>query len=116
MLPVNLLCRKHLLGEHGEIHKHLPSFRRGYSITGRFFPVIQIELSSLESRHNELAEEMIRRGYNHKSPLIDIPELEKIYPQYYDLKVDLDYNLRDLIDRCPECKERYECQQLLLLH
>lgn len=28
MIDPKLLCRKHLLGEHNEIHKHLPSFRR----------------------------------------------------------------------------------------
>ena len=33
MIDPTLLCRKHLLGEHGELHKFIPSFRKQYSVT-----------------------------------------------------------------------------------
>lgn len=104
MIDPTLLCRKHLLGEHGEIHKHIPSFRKGYKIDGRFDPVIQIQLNALESRHDELAAEMLKRGYNHKSPLVDVPDLKAIYPQHYDKCVDIDISISDLMIRCKDCK------------
>lgn len=106
MVDPTLLCDKHLLGEHGEIHKHLPSFRKGYKISGRFNPFIQIQLNAILSRHDELAQEMIKRGMNHKSPLKDIPDLKNIYPDFYDLKVDVEYSINDLCKRCENCKSR----------
>ena len=39
-----------------------------YSITGRIFPIVQIEPASMEIRHNEIEAEMQRRGFNHNSP------------------------------------------------
>jgi len=108
MINPIFLCNRHLLGEHGEIHKHLPSFRKGYSVKGRFEPVVQIQLNALAERHDELAEEMILRGMNHSSPLTDIPDLKKIYPEYYDLEVDPRYSVADLYNRCPRCRERLE--------
>jgi hypothetical protein len=105
MIDPAVLCRKHLLGEHGEIHKHIPSFRKGYKIDGRFKPVVQIQLNALESRHDELADEMLKRGYNHNSPLVDIPDLKLTYPQYYDRLVDPDVSINDLMMRCEDCNQ-----------
>lgn len=104
MVNPSVLCRKHLLGEHGEIHKHIPSFRKGHRIDGRFEPVVQIQLNALESRHDELAAEMLKRGYNHNSPLVDVPDLSLTYPQHYDKVVDVEISKKDLIERCPECR------------
>lgn len=98
------LCSKHLTGQHSEIHKHLPSLYRGISIDGRMKPIIQIELWSLQRIHDECANYL-----NHKSPLeVDEYLLWKNYPQYYYEKIDLNYNVRDLCDRCPECKKKIE--------
>jgi len=108
MIDPKLLCRQHLLGEHGEIHKHLPSFRKRHSVSGRFSPVVQIQLNALKERHDELAQEMLRRGMNHKSPLANIPNLKETYPQYYDLNVDTHVSIRDLCQRCPKCRKRIE--------
>lgn len=67
------LCRKHLLGEHRELHglwniltKH--EGRGGYSRhpeTLRW----QGKLKTLYNRHKELVKEMQRRNYRHESPL-----------------------------------------------
>ena len=108
MVDPKVLCRKHLLGEHGEIHKHLPSFRKGHSVAGRFSPVVQIQLNALKSRHDELATEMVRRGYNHKSPLVNVPDLCKIYKDYFHLEVDIVNSAFDLMNRCEDCKKRME--------
>lgn len=108
MVDPIFMCRKHLLGEHNELHKFLPSFRKGHKVHGRFHPVVQIQFQGYKERHDALADEMIRRGYNHKSPLIDIPDFEKIYSEYFHLTVDVKTAISDLLDRCSDCLERFE--------
>jgi len=97
MVPPRLMCKQHLLGEHGEIHKHRHNFVKGHSIEGRRG---QIEPESMQTRHDELAEEMLRRGMNHKSPY-ELPDLS-----HYDLDgfvVDVESSYEDLVGRCEEC-------------
>lgn len=100
------MCDTHLLGEHGEIHKHRHNFVKQHKIDGRLFPVVQVEPRSMESRHDQLVEEMVHRGFNHRSPF-EQPCVDYLGKKA-DSKVDLDISLEDLIDRCPKCKERYE--------
>lgn len=97
MVDPKLLCRKHLLGEHGEIHKHRHNFVKGHSIEGRRG---QIEPISMESRHDELAREMKRRGFNHKSPYSQ-PDLSAY--KLDGFVVDIEKSLHDLKCRCSEC-------------
>ena len=99
--PTNL-CRKHLLGEHGEIHKHRHNFVKKHRITNRIFPIVQIEPSSMEKRHDELVEEMIRRGFNHQSPF-EQPDISYLPLDQQNAKVDIENSIRDLKTRCPEC-------------
>lgn len=100
MIDPRLLCGQHLLGEHGEIHKHRHCFVRGHSISGRKG---QIEPASMGRRHDELAVEMARRRMNHKSPYSQ-PDLSR-----YDLDgflVDREESLAEIKARCPECQKR----------
>lgn len=98
MINPRTLCRKHLLGEHGEIHKHRHNFVKQHRMDGR---AGQIEPLAMQSRHDELAEEMLRRGYNHKSPF-EQPDVS-----YLPLMVvDKEEAKRDLFNRCKECKKR----------
>ena len=106
MVDPALLCRKHLLGEHNELHKFLPSFRKGYSVAGRFSPVVQIQFKKYLERHNDLVDEMLARGYKHNSPLEDIPDFNELYPVYFNQLVDIDKSYKDLCDRCSRCKRR----------
>jgi len=46
MIDPSLLCRKHLLGEHNEIHKHRHNFEKHHSVTGRIYPIVLIDLES----------------------------------------------------------------------
>ena len=72
-IHVKHLCRKHLLGEHRELHglwniltKH--GGKGGYSQhpeTKRWVG----KLKALYERHESLVLEMKKRGYNHNSPL-----------------------------------------------
>ena len=103
MINPKLLCRKHLLGEHGEIHKHRHNFVKHHSIKGRIEPIVQIEPESMESRHDELVKEMLARGYNHNSPYV-LPDLSYLLEKHRKAKVNLDESIEQL-KRCSECCE-----------
>ena len=66
-----ILCRKHLLGEHRELHALwtiISQNKKGYSKhpeTLRWYG----KLKALYLRHEALVLEMKKRGYNHNSPL-----------------------------------------------
>jgi hypothetical protein len=66
-----VLCDKHLLGEHRELHaiwSILTTSKRGYAHhpeTLRW----RGRLAALYSRHDEQVQEMVRRGFRHRSPL-----------------------------------------------
>jgi hypothetical protein len=96
MVPPGRMCRKHLLGEHVEIHMAVATLRLGKSVAG-FLEKGLLELGSLRSRHDELVEEMLRRGYRHNSPLGRLPRRN-------EGKVDRRANLRELARRCPDCR------------
>lgn len=103
-----LLCDKHLIGEHGEIHKFIPTFAAHKGVHKRFYPVVQIQFKGYKERHDLLVDEMLRRGFNHFSPLVNVPDFENIYPEYYHLEVDQENSIRDLKLRCSICKEIIE--------
>lgn len=100
MVNAKSLCKKHLLGEHGELHKHRHNFVKGHSIEGRRG---QIEPISMEKRHDELAKEMISRGYNHKSEY-EQPDLAKY--NLVGFTVDVAASTQDLHARCQDCLKR----------
>lgn len=108
MIDPKLLCTKHLIGEHGEIHKFRHTFVKQYSINGRMEPIVQIEPSQMQIRHDELAKEMNRRKLNsHKSPYT-LPDLSYLSKKYLDVKTNFEYNKQDLMQRCLECRRRIE--------
>ncbi len=70
-LPVETLCRAHLLGEHRELHAIwiiLTQDRSGYA---RHPEVLRWRgrLRALWLRHEAEVAEMTRRGWTHRSPL-----------------------------------------------
>jgi hypothetical protein len=70
-VPPNELCKKHLLGEHRELHAIwtiLTTGKKGYinhPETKRWIG----KLAALYKRHEELVVEMTRRHYKHQSVL-----------------------------------------------
>ena len=100
MVEPDLLCRKHLMGEHVELHMLVGSLNKGKSVKG-FVRGGLIEVQSVRDRHEQLASEMTRRGYNHKSPL---PE----FNSFIAGSVNVADNIEELKKRCTECKERIE--------
>ena len=107
MIEPKYLCRNHLLGEHSEIHKHRPSFVKQHSVRGRVFPVALIEPKNMKIRHDELAIEMLSRGYNHQSPF-EMPDISYLSDEEKNARANLSYNVDDLKKRCSECKKRFE--------
>lgn len=96
------MCRRHLLGEHVECHMFLGTLKRGISVQG-YFDHNCFEPASLEQRHRELADEMLRRGYNHQSPLA-VP-VELIAP-LIERRIDRVKAEAALFTRCAQCRER----------
>ena len=105
MLEARFLCNSHILGEHSELHKHKHNFVKGHKMTGRISPIVQIEPSSMQTRHDELAAEMLARGLNHKSPY-EQPDLGKYSSEVINAKVDLEVSKNTLIERCEKCRQR----------
>jgi len=105
MVDPRFLCRQHLLGEHGELHKHLHNWEKKHSIAGRITGNA-IEPRAYKTRHDQLAEEMILRGYNHNSPL-EQPDFSYLSKEEYLVRVNRRDALILLTTRCPHCRERY---------
>lgn len=105
MVNPKILCKKHLTGEHVEMHMFVGSINKGKSITGHAI-MNQAEPQALMQRHDALAAEMLARGYKHDSPLIE-PQLEKLPRGTLLAKVNKKAALADLLNRCPDCKANY---------
>ena len=101
MVDPRIMCRQHLLGEHVEIHMFIGTLCRGKTVKG-YLKKGLVEVHSLYARHEELVEEMKRRGYSHSS---DIDEKWKSAEKLGD--VDRRKSLEELLKRCPRCKRRY---------
>ena len=93
------LCRKHLLGEHVEMHMFIGSIEKGISLAG-YVKNNLIETDRISLRHDELVVEMTDRGYNHKSPVNNWECSVSVG------KVNVKANLKELSNRCPDCKKR----------
>jgi hypothetical protein len=98
-----ILCNKHLLGEHVEMHMFVGTLNKGISIQG-YIDKGEVIPERIVDRHNKLVAEMILRGMNHKSPL----ELSttKLARWEGKGKLDIPGNMKDLAARCPECRKR----------
>lgn len=109
MVEPKILCRKHLLGEHVECHMFVGTIKKAISLRG-YVVSNAVEITSLARRHSELADEMIRRGYNHRSHLESF-STENLSKEIIDYKVDSEKSLKLLLDRCEKCRELYATHQ-----
>lgn len=108
MVDTKKMCRKHLLGEHVELHMLVGHLKRKRSITG-FLENNCMEPSSIFSRHQEIAEEINSRGYTHKSALEGTEDLlDYLTEEERNTRVDSTSSFAELIKRCPECRKRSE--------
>ena len=104
MVPPNLMCKQHLLGEHVELHMLIGWLNKKKPL-GRFASDHLIEPRKIRQRHAALVREMRNRGMNHQSPIwsyslkyLSRPEREAV--------VDPQDNIVELRRRCPECRRR----------
>ncbi len=70
-IPVKLLCDRHLLGEHAELHavwNIITKGKKGYSAHPETLRWRE-SLRALYERHEKEAGEMKKRGFTHKSGL-----------------------------------------------
>lgn len=101
-VPVSILCRKHLLGEHVECHMMASHLMKKGKIDNMIINNL-IEPSTLIKRHDELATEMLKRGYKHRSPIINV-SINYLPKEQQKYKIDADLSLKDLLERCTNCK------------
>jgi hypothetical protein len=93
------MCRKHLLGEHLELHMLAGCLDKGKNIRG-FVEHGFVDPTLLLERHDQLVYEMKQRGYNHCSPIGNLPQdMEKGH-------IDPEANRVELCGRCAECREK----------
>lgn len=97
-----MLCDQHLLGEHVEMHMFAGCIRKGISLEG-YYKNNLLCVNLLKKRHEELAAEMLSRGMNHNSPILEI-DLTGLRTG----KIDIEANISELIARCSECKKRFD--------
>lgn len=90
-----LLCNKHLLGEHVEMHMFIGTIKKGISIQGYLNKKL-VDPSKIVNRHDALMKEMIKRGMNHQSPLVFTSHLKHA-------PLDLIGNTKELKRRCSKC-------------
>lgn len=96
MVRPALMCNRHLLGEHVELHMLVSTINSGKSIRGYLEGLVDPGL--IQSRHDDIAAEMRLRNMNHYSPIaavtISCPPGKAI--------IEAD-NINELARRCQAC-------------
>ena len=100
-VDTRLMCDRHLLGEHVEMHMFVGCIRKRMSLDG-YLNNSLVRIDKIRERHDELVREFERRGFSHKSPIgrFDYSYLNSVG------SIDADKNLKDLKNRCPDCKRK----------
>jgi len=108
MVDPKILCQKHLCGEHVELHMFIGTLRKKIKVDG-YLRNNCFEPRSIFLRHKLLVEEMLSRGYNHKSPIeeCDCECVLNLSEEQQYWEIDVDLSLKDLLSRCPECMKNY---------
>ena len=84
------------------------TFKRQLQING-YIKNNLVEPLSIQERHDVLVEEILRRGFNHNSPMSFDPNILNYLPkEKREVKVNVVNALDDLIRRCPVCRARYQ--------
>jgi hypothetical protein len=58
-----------------------------------------VEVEYIKKRHDELVSEMIKRGFNHQSPL-------PVFDQWVEGRVNVRESINELKKRCINCRKR----------
>jgi hypothetical protein len=104
MVSPHLLCKKHLLGEHYELHMLVGHLRKGHSINGYLLKRL-VDPSSIFERHQTLEREIRLRGGNPSSPLSE-SECTSFAKWFGVVAIDPGESMSVLSERCDECRNR----------
>ncbi|HOH58521.1 MAG TPA: pyrimidine dimer DNA glycosylase/endonuclease V [Bacilli bacterium] len=109
MCDPRFMCNKHLFGEHVEHHMFIGTLERKKSING-YIKNDLLEPLSLKARHDALADEIIKRNFNHYTPLVFEEEtiFDYLREDQINHKIDKDNSLLLLLSRCEVCQQRYD--------
>lgn len=99
-----IMCQKHLLGEHVEHHMFWGHFKRKRQINGYIISNC-VQPKNIKSRHDLIVKEMIRRGINHNSPIYVNPDISYLNQKIQNYKIDVYKSTLELISRCKLCKQ-----------
>jgi hypothetical protein len=97
-----LMCDKHLLGEHLEVHMFFNIILERKMTLHGYVSSGLLDSTKLVGRHKELVEEMESRGFNHQSPLATGGDVD-IAMKFWPGKVDAVGNYEILRKRCARC-------------
>ena len=113
MVDPKILCVKHLLGEHVELHMFMGTMKSHKSLAGYLRNKL-LEPNDIIKRHDQLVEEILRRGYRHQSPinptLYEMAMDEYHLHDYHDI-VDPVENKIELAQRCEKCRQLQDADQ-----
>lgn len=105
-----IMCRKHLLGEHVELHMMIGSIKKNKNIDGYLAKGL-IDISKIITRHKEIVKEMRARNYSHKSE-IDLDDKITVIEYFCSIDfcgfIDTNKNLNTLLNRCEECRKQHD--------
>lgn len=102
MIDPEKMCNQHILGEHNELHMLVGTVNNhphGEAVIEGLVEDGMIEPQNIEERHAELLVSMVKRGFNHDSPLDD-------FSTGVRGSVDKERSRSELRERCSDCKER----------
>ncbi len=106
-----IMCNKHLLGEHVEMHMFIGCIKKNKSLRG-YIENGLVELNNICYRHYRLVEEMRRRGMNHNTPMFKRDwNLVQAYISSCGFgigEVNEKKNECDLMNRCSECRKLFD--------
>lgn len=113
MVDPKIMCQQHLCGEHVELHMFIGHLRLKRRVDG-YLENNCLEPRMIFERHNAIKNEMLKRGYNHKTPIneIDCECILYLPPEKQYWEINKQKSLSDLLERCSRCKGQYEKTKL----
>ena len=100
MINPKSMCKKHLLGEHYELHMIIGWLKKKKNIR-KFITNNLIQPLSIVDRHEDLVKEMNSRDMKHASPLhFDELFLNYLSKEEVSYTIDIESSTKDLYARC----------------
>lgn len=103
MIDPKYMCLEHLCDEHGFIHMIQRRLSKGFRLVNFVAFSSTVEPKRLRERHDQLAAEIVRRGYSHNSPLEE-PHTKDLKPYEYNARVNKYLSVEQLM-KCDKCRK-----------